>query len=69
MKCLCAGNQPHTDNKELTEVEPKYMMHWSKDGRTYVAVKPLQNCGALIYMAVAEDPNMGWDIASKTKTL
>lgn len=37
------------------------MSQWSLDKKTYVAIKPLPNEGALIYMAVSDDPSTGWD--------
>ncbi|XP_022916246.1 uncharacterized protein [Onthophagus taurus] len=38
-----------------------FMSRWSQDKRTYVAVKPIPQGGALVYMAVAKEPNMGWE--------
>ncbi|XP_030758613.1 uncharacterized protein LOC115884250 [Sitophilus oryzae] len=38
-----------------------YMCKWSKDKRTYIATKPIPGQGALVYMAVAKDPSLGWD--------
>lgn len=38
------------------------MNRWSPDKRTYVAVKPLPGKGALVYMAVAKDPSLGWEL-------
>lgn len=41
--------------------EKPYMSKWSADRRTYVAVKPIPGRGALVYMAVAKDPSLGWE--------
>ncbi|KAJ9580204.1 hypothetical protein L9F63_004147 [Diploptera punctata] len=68
MQCLCGGIQPGIEDECAQEI-PNYLMHWSQDGCTYIAAKPLPNCGALIYMAVAKDPTLGWDMPVKTKTL
>ncbi|CAH0564553.1 unnamed protein product [Brassicogethes aeneus] len=38
-----------------------YMCKWSPDKRTYIAMKPLPGKGALIYMAVAREPELGWE--------
>lgn len=42
--------------------EKGYMSRWSPDKRTYVAAKPLPGRGALVYMAVAKDLSLGWEI-------
>ncbi|XP_017770940.1 PREDICTED: uncharacterized protein LOC108558521 [Nicrophorus vespilloides] len=38
-----------------------YMSRWSPDRRTYVAVKPMPGRGALVYMAVSKNPELGWE--------
>lgn len=41
---------------------------WSKNHRTYVAVKPLPGRGALIYMAVSKRPGLeNWDLGNINK--
>ncbi|KAI4502022.1 hypothetical protein M0802_002704 [Mischocyttarus mexicanus] len=41
----------------------KYHSKWSQNYRTYVAVKPLPEKGALIYMAVSKKPGLeNWDL-------
>ncbi|XP_073997962.1 uncharacterized protein isoform X2 [Rhodnius prolixus] len=42
-----------------------YTSMWSNDRRTYVAAKPIPGRGALIYMAVAEKPELGWTIPNE----
>ncbi|GJQ73312.1 hypothetical protein Trydic_g13683 [Trypoxylus dichotomus] len=42
-----------------------FMSRWSPDKRTYVAVKPIPQGGALVYMAVAKDPSLGWEYTPK----
>ncbi|KAF5282504.1 hypothetical protein FQR65_LT14274 [Abscondita terminalis] len=42
-----------------------YMSRWSGDKKTYVAAKPLPGKGALVYMAVAKDPSLGWEFPKK----
>ncbi|XP_066248830.1 uncharacterized protein [Euwallacea similis] len=41
--------------------EDHYMRKWSPDKRTYMAAKPLPGVGTLVYLAVAREPNLGWD--------
>ncbi|KAL2729008.1 hypothetical protein V1478_006640 [Vespula squamosa] len=51
-------NAPQTSNIP-------YHSKWSKNHRTYVAVKPLPGKGALIYMAVSKRPGLeNWDLVS-----
>ena len=42
-----------------------FMSRWSVDKRTYVAVKPIPGCGALVFMAVSKDPSLGWEYTHK----
>lgn len=37
------------------------MSRWSADKKIYVAAKPIPGKGALVYMAVAKDPSLGWE--------
>ncbi|XP_035730863.1 uncharacterized protein LOC118445453 [Vespa mandarinia] len=54
-------NAPQTSNIP-------YHSKWSKNHRTYVAVKPLPGRGALIYMAVSKRPGLeNWDLGSINK--
>lgn len=46
----------------------EYYSKWSKNHRTYVAVRPLPKRGALIYMAVSVKPGLkNWDIGDLKK--
>ncbi|KAB0793615.1 hypothetical protein PPYR_13235 [Photinus pyralis] len=45
--------------------EQGFMKRWSNDKKTYVAAKPLPGKGALVYMAVAKDPTLGWEIPNR----
>lgn len=38
------------------------MSRWSRDKRTYIAAKPLPGRGVLVYMAVAKDLSLGWEL-------
>ncbi|KAF7271725.1 hypothetical protein GWI33_015434 [Rhynchophorus ferrugineus] len=49
------------ENANQQLADDHYMCKWSKDKRTYIATKPLPGQGALVYMAVARDPSLGWD--------
>lgn len=40
---------------------------WSPDRRTYVAIQPMPNQGALIYMACNARPDLGWDVPKRKK--
>lgn len=51
----------HTLQANQQVTDDHYMCKWSKDKRTYIATKPLPGQGALVYMAVARDPSLGWD--------
>ncbi|KAF5280253.1 hypothetical protein FQA39_LY18076 [Lamprigera yunnana] len=42
-----------------------FMSRWSADKKTYVAAKPLPGKGALVYMAVAKDTSLGWEIPKR----
>ncbi|XP_018323905.1 uncharacterized protein LOC108736109 [Agrilus planipennis] len=54
---------PQYDDRAGKGWEQKtYMSRWSPDKRTYVAAKPMPGRGALIYMAVAKDPSLGWEM-------
>ncbi|XP_058826162.1 uncharacterized protein LOC131686059 [Topomyia yanbarensis] len=44
----------------LTE-DQKDVFRWSNDRRTYVATKIIPNYATLVYMAVCDDPEQGWD--------
>ncbi|XP_072375227.1 uncharacterized protein [Diabrotica undecimpunctata] len=52
---------PTVDPEDDEKQELTFTSKWSQDNRTYIAVKPLPGQGALIYMAVASDPKLGWD--------
>ncbi|BES95208.1 Hypothetical protein NTJ_08017 [Nesidiocoris tenuis] len=39
-----------------------FMSIWSKDKKTYIAAKPLGGQGALVYLAVTSNPELGWDL-------
>ncbi|XP_053691951.1 uncharacterized protein LOC128740436 [Sabethes cyaneus] len=41
--------------------EPKDAFRWSNDRKTYVATKIIPNYAILVYMAVCDDPEQGWD--------
>ncbi|XP_055540573.1 uncharacterized protein LOC129727120 [Wyeomyia smithii] len=41
--------------------ELKDVYRWSDDRRTYVATKIIPNYATLVYMAVCDDPEQGWD--------
>ncbi|XP_066139857.1 uncharacterized protein [Euwallacea fornicatus] len=49
-----------TEEIELAN-EDHYMRKWSPDKRTYMAAKTLPGVGILVYLAVAREPNLGWD--------
>uniref|UniRef100_A0A8D9EAG1 DUF4485 domain-containing protein n=1 Tax=Cacopsylla melanoneura TaxID=428564 RepID=A0A8D9EAG1_9HEMI len=53
---------------ETKERSLDVLTQWSPDKRTYVAIKPLPSEGALIYMAVADDPSQGWDFPKPNET-
>ncbi|XP_014248773.1 uncharacterized protein LOC106666232 [Cimex lectularius] len=52
--------------KSLSRLHEKkqgaYMSMWSPDKKTYIAAKPIPGKGALVYLAVAENPDQGWDM-------
>ncbi|XP_011310286.1 uncharacterized protein [Fopius arisanus] len=61
-------NLSETSEETLYEEPPvkkiiKFKSEWSKDHRTYVAVKPLPGRGALVFMAVSKRPGLdNWDL-------
>ncbi|VVC27237.1 Hypothetical protein CINCED_3A005637 [Cinara cedri] len=64
----CAWDRPEPGvfDKQIPPPKPlPYQCHWTPDKRTYVAIQPLPNRGAMVYMAVAEKPELGWDFPSK----
>ncbi|XP_063995619.1 uncharacterized protein LOC135172975 [Diachasmimorpha longicaudata] len=47
----------------------KFQSKWSKDHRTYVAVKPIPGRGALVFMAVSKRPGLdNWDLPPLMKS-
>lgn len=58
--------EPGVFDKQIPPPKPlPYQCHWTPDKRTYVAIQPLPNRGAMVYMAVAEKPELGWDFPAK----
>lgn len=54
--------EPGPFDKRVPPIKPMpYQCHWTPDKRTYVAIQPLPNRGAMVYMAVAEKPELGWE--------
>ncbi|KAF7397646.1 hypothetical protein HZH68_008868 [Vespula germanica] len=68
--CYIANQDSKLSMKGLSTCAPQtsnipYHSKWSKNHRTYVAVKPLPGRGALIYMAVSKRPGLeNWDLVS-----
>ncbi|XP_045476079.1 uncharacterized protein LOC123681821 [Harmonia axyridis] len=55
---------PQFDAKFADQTETganQFLCRWSGDRKTYVATKPIPGKGALVYMAVAKEPKLGWD--------
>ncbi|XP_043283395.1 uncharacterized protein [Venturia canescens] len=51
---------PKEMNKEAKPI--KFHKRWSKDHKTYVAVKPIPGRGALVYLATSKVPGLeSWD--------
>ncbi|XP_056643188.1 uncharacterized protein LOC130896786 isoform X2 [Diorhabda carinulata] len=55
------AENPAFDPTSEQKIENEFTSKWSSDNRTYIAAKPLPGEGAMIYMAVASDPKLGWD--------
>ncbi|XP_058455745.1 uncharacterized protein LOC131433034 [Malaya genurostris] len=49
------------ENAEPQRDEQKEAFRWSNDRKTYVATKIIPNYATLVYMAVCDDPEQGWD--------
>ncbi|XP_062551542.1 uncharacterized protein LOC134216735 [Armigeres subalbatus] len=58
-------NQRHyvqmDDEPEPMRDEQKEVYRWSNDRKSYVAAKIIPNYAVLVYMAVCDDPQQGWD--------
>jgi len=53
---------PGVFDKQAPPPKPlPYQCHWTPDKRIYVAIQPLPNRGAMVYMAIAEKPELGWE--------
>ncbi|XP_015111238.1 uncharacterized protein LOC107037282 [Diachasma alloeum] len=62
-------------SEETADEEPpprkviQFQSKWSKDHRTYVAVKPIPGRGALVFMAVSKRPGLdNWDLPPLMKS-
>ncbi|XP_050527919.1 uncharacterized protein LOC126898015 [Daktulosphaira vitifoliae] len=63
--CKWGKQEPSVYDKPAPLPKPlPYQCHWTPDKRTYVAIQPLPNRGAMVYMAVAEKPELGWEFPS-----
>ncbi|XP_060851287.1 uncharacterized protein LOC132929745 [Rhopalosiphum padi] len=66
--CMWGKPEPGPFDKQLPPPKPlPYQCHWTPDKRTYVAIQPLPNRGAMVYMAVAEKPELGWEFPKKSQ--
>lgn len=54
------ATSPEDWSNKKNEPNEKTSSYWSKDRRTYTASKVIPGFGILIYMAVANDPELGW---------
>ncbi|XP_065088451.1 uncharacterized protein LOC135709931 [Ochlerotatus camptorhynchus] len=59
-------NQQHYVQMDDEPPEPmrdevKEVYRWSNDRKSYVAAKIIPNYATLVYMAVCDDPEQGWD--------
>ncbi|XP_062706715.1 uncharacterized protein LOC134287798 [Aedes albopictus] len=58
-------NQQHyvqmDDEPAPVSPETKEVYRWSNDRKSYVAAKIIPNYATLVYMAVCDDPQQGWD--------
>ncbi|XP_039289872.1 uncharacterized protein LOC111051007 [Nilaparvata lugens] len=67
MRTALKHEKETADETKTKKKQMSYKSTWSPDRRTYVAIQPLPNQGALIYMACNARPDLGWDVPAKKK--
>ncbi|XP_075230466.1 uncharacterized protein LOC142329671 [Lycorma delicatula] len=63
----CLEHEREVESVKGKKKAMSFKSSWSPDRRTYVAIQPIPNQGALIYMACNARPDLGWDTPKKKK--